>query len=400
MWIGLAAAIASIWILRSVLLAAARKNRDALASTCPGIVRRKKAPRLSVLVAARNEEEHIEACVRSLLEQDYPNLEVIAINDRSTDGTAAILGRLAREANGRLRVITVTDLPDGWFGKCNAMQLGIDAATGDYLCFTDADCQQLSSESLSIAMRRVLDEKVDFLTLTPVLEVRSAWDSLVQPACAWVFMIWFRPQLVNNPARTTAYANGAFMLMSRRCCDALGGFEQVRGQLGEDVELGRMAKRQGFHLKMLENVDLYQTRMYSSFEESWRGWTRIFHASLRSAPKLLTSITSLAVCSVLPAIMLLVAVVGRLQAGTEAVTWWNNSLVAWGTVVGLMQLNALWFYRILGVRALWSLTYAGGALVTIAMLADALFQQLGFRRTVWRGIGYRNTGRSEYRQAA
>ncbi|MCA9117655.1 MAG: glycosyltransferase, partial [Planctomycetaceae bacterium] len=221
-----------------------------------------------------------------------------------------------------------------------------------------------------------------------------------QPVCAWIFMVWFRPQVVNNPESTTAYANGAFMLMSRHCYESIDGFERVRGQLGEDVELARQAKSAGFRLRMLENRDLYQTRMYDTVKDSWRGWTRIFHGSLRSVPRLAASIAILSTVTLMPAALLAISLFGRLLAGPEQVAWWNNSLIAWGTVMALGHLTAVWFYRVVGLRGLWPLTYVAGTLITVAMLTDALLQQAGFRRTVWRGTSYQTTGTNAYRRAA
>src|SRR5436190_19080262 len=94
-----------------------------------------EVPRLSMIVAARNESDCIECCIRSLLRQDYPNLKVVAVNDRSTDDTGAILDRLAIEFGGRLQVVHVKTLPAGWFGKPHALNLGLQSATGSLVCF-------------------------------------------------------------------------------------------------------------------------------------------------------------------------------------------------------------------------------------------------------------------------
>src|SRR5262249_17850018 len=141
-------------------------------------------PKVSILVAARDEESNIESCIRELLDQDYPNFEVIAIDDRSRDGTSSILRGLENEYDGRLQALTVRELPDGWFGKNNAMRMGVDASTGEWLLLTDADCRFPSRGVLSAAMHDARENSSDFLTVIPELETRETWERILQPVCS------------------------------------------------------------------------------------------------------------------------------------------------------------------------------------------------------------------------
>ena len=221
--------IVALWTLQLSLVLAGMRHRQSLKASTPVTIR--TFPRLSVLVAARNEEDCIETCLRSLARQDHPNFEIIVIDDRSSDATASILFRLRDEFEGLLRVVQVKSLPAGWLGKPHAMHLGMQSATGDWICFTDADCEQTSNQSLTLAMQEALHRQVDLLTLTPQIILKSIWEKITVPLCSWVMMVWFQPRRVNDPRLRTSYANGAFLLMNRKCYDAVGGWARVRGKI-------------------------------------------------------------------------------------------------------------------------------------------------------------------------
>ena len=386
-WIGLACLIGLQWLIRLVMLIVERRQRLVLNSDShPKPL--EYAPLLSMLVAAKDEQDNIETCVTSLLAQDYANLEVIVIDDRSDDQTPKILKRLQRESEGRLRVISILDLEAGWFGKNNAMREGVAASNGEWLCFTDADCRQISERSLSIAIHEALTHDIDFLTVTPVLEMNTLWEKLIQPACVQTLMFWFQPRRVNNPANATAYANGAFMLMNRNCYETIGGHERVKTEVNEDIQMARFTKAAGLKLRMVENDDLYRTLMYDSVGQIWRGWSRILFGSLKSGWRLGFSICASSLFSVLPPLLLMLSIIGRVQSEPSVALHWNWMLAAWGTAVLACQASAWQFYSFLQIGRRWSLTYVCGAAVVMGMLINALLKQFGMATTTWRGTTY------------
>jgi GT2 family glycosyltransferase len=391
-WIGLGIAIALQWLIRLVMLNVEYRRRRLLGSRShPG--QHSDLPRLTMLVAAKDEEEHIGACVNSLLKQDYPNLEVIVIDDRSDDRTPMILKRLEEESNGRLRVISILELEDGWFGKNNAMREGVAASGGDWLCFTDADCRMTSVRTLSVAMQEAQQHNVDFLTMTPVLEMNTLWEKITQPACAQTLMFWFQPSRVNDPNRATAYANGAFMLMSRDCYLTIGGHDRVKTEVNEDIQLARHAKQAGLKLRMVENDDLCRAQMYGSALQSFRGWSRILFGSLKSGWRLCFSLSASVLFTLLPPVCLIISLTGLAQAGSAQATGWTLAVGVWLGAVLLCQAAAWRFYSFLQTNRCWSLTYVLGAAVTIAMLLNALLKQAGIVNTTWRGTTYRRNER-------
>ncbi len=388
-WLALLGVIGLVWLSRHWELARVGRTERVLTSTShPG--EPAPAPRVSVLVAAKDEEANIAACVRSFLAQDYPDFELIVANDRSTDRTGAILHELEREHPDRLRVVTISALRDGWFGKNNAMREGVAVSTGEWLCFADADCLQTSRRTLGVAVRECQNQGTEFLSVLPVLITKSFWERIIQPVCAGIMMLWFRPEKVNDPRCGEAYANGAFMLMQRRVYDALGGHEAVKTEINEDIHLARLAKRNGFRLQVIRNADLYTTHMYASLAAAWRGWSRIFYGCLGTFRKLFVALAVLTLLSLGPWISLIAAALGvHGSSDGPAARWWSWLLIVSAVVVVLEQSVVARFYRLVRMPVTYSVGYVLGALITWAMLVNALLKLGGTTTTTWRGTTYR-----------
>lgn len=354
----------------------------------------RQSPRVSVLVAAKDEEANIETCVRTLLSQDYGDFDVIAANDRSDDNTGAILDRLAAEFPNRLTVIHVQTLKEGWFGKNNAMRLAVAQSTGEWLLFVDADCRQTSDRCLTVAMREALSRGVDFISLMPVLETRSFWERVIQPVCGAVMALWFNPRRVNDPQRAAAYANGAFMLMTRDNYHAIGGHEAVKTELNEDIQMARLTKQIGRRLYVTHNDGLYVTRMYSSLSEAWRGWSRIFYGSFRSFRRLLISLIVLVVMSVMPFVSLVVSAAGWFLSGDESRRTWLPVLVSSVLLVITLESVIYRLMRLLQTPRWTFITYPLGAVLALGMLINAMTKYAG-ASTTWRGTTYRGEARTD-----
>ncbi len=387
-WFVLAGGIGLVWLVRLVTIGATLRKRCVLTPDAfHGPL--KDAPRVSILVAARDEEDNIEACITTLLDQDYPNSELIVVDDRSRDRTPSILARLARQFGDRLQVVTVRECPDGWFGKNHAMHNGVAATSGEWLLFSDADCRQTSRHTLSIAMQESRDHATDFLSIIPVLEHRAVWEKILQPASSLVLINRFLPQRVNDPKKRIAYANGAFMLMTRRCYDAIGGHEMVRTRLNEDIDMARLAKQGGQRLRVVENEGLFQARMYPTLLSAWKGWSRIFAGAFATPSRVLAASAVVFLFVLAPWISLGVALV-RVVWGESAVAGsWRLALWTWLVVVTMQQLVITRFYAAVGFARAWSLTYVLGVSVALAMLVSALFKVLGATSTTWRSSTYR-----------
>ncbi len=388
-WVVLGWAVAIVWFLRGAAMGPILAQRRILHEGLRPVTSPGPLPRVSVVIAAKDEQDNIEACLNSVLAQDYPDFEVIVADDRSTDRTPRILADLKSRFPHRLRVVTISQLADGWFGKCNAMREAVQLATRDWLLFSDADCQFTSPHTIRLAMEEAVSQRIDFLTMIPQLIPLALWEKIVQPVCAIILMAWFQPARVNNPAKKTAYANGAFMLMSRRCYEGIGGHAAVRNRLNEDIDFARLAKTAGWRLRVVENDGLLSSRMYPGFTQGFRGWSRIFYGSLSSRARVGLALLSVVLVSVAPWLSLAAAVV---LASTVGPAGWKYALYAWAAAV-LSQQAALWrVYGVMTVSRIWSLTYFLGAVVTAAALANAFLKALGATKTTWRATTYRGDG--------
>ncbi len=223
-------------------------------------------PPVSILVPARNEERNIVPCVESLLRQDYPEFEVVVLDDDSHDNTPTLVADLVARAGGKLRVLTGAPVPPGWLGKHWACDQLARAARHDVLLFADADTVHHAS-TLREAVAALLASGAGGLSLIPRQVVGSAGEALVIPLIPWVIHT-FVPFLL---PRTAATAVGQFMLFRRAVYDAIGGHAAVRAEVVDDLALARNVHRAGLGWAFLDGSGRVTTRMYRGWDETARG---------------------------------------------------------------------------------------------------------------------------------
>jgi chlorobactene glucosyltransferase len=230
-------------------------------------------PRVSLLVPARNEARNVEACVRGLLNQDYPNFEVIVLDDESTDGTGEILQHLAAE-DVRLRVMRGQPLPAGWLGKNWACQQLSQAAAGDYLLFTDADTRH-EPAMLRDAIAAAMAVNADLLSGIPRQEVKTWSEQVLVPLLAWSFMAFIPIALAERVrAAFLSVSIGQFLLFRRSAYKAIKGHEAVRDKVVEDFELARHIKKAGLQWRFVDATPRIHCRMYHNFREVFDGLSK------------------------------------------------------------------------------------------------------------------------------
>ncbi len=239
------------------------------------------APLVSVVVPARDEARNIEACVRSILATHWPALEVIVVNDHSSDATADIARRVA-SGDRRMTVIDNPPLPDGWIGKQWACHNGALAAKGSFALFTDADTRH-APELLARSMNAMRERRADLFTVAGSQAMETFWERLVQPHMFGLLVARFgdteRVSRSTNPF--DKIANGQFMLMRRDVYDRAGGHEAVRTHVAEDLRLAQEWTRRGYSVQIVTGFDYLSTRMYEGFGEIWRGWGKNIWAAGR-----------------------------------------------------------------------------------------------------------------------
>jgi len=234
-------------------------------------------PLVSIIVPARNEERNIRRCVTSLLEQDYPNFEVIVVDDGSTDATAAIVLDLQHQhpRGARLRIIHVPDLPPGWAGKPYALHTGALAARGSWFLFTDADTCH-APPALRAALASAQRRGAALFSLGTAQELPGFWERVLMPIAFMGITALYPSRAVENPRTSVAIANGQFLLLRHDAYEHVGGYAapHLRLSVVEDRDMAMTIKRAGYRLQLADGRRLVHVRMYQGLRETWRGWER------------------------------------------------------------------------------------------------------------------------------
>lgn len=226
---------------------------------------RYQAPKVSIIIPARNEEKHVEKALQSILSQDYGNLEIIVIDDRSTDQTSAILDRMA-QSHPTLNVSHVTELPPGWLGKNYALYRGAQQAAGEYLLFTDADVVMHRS-TLSKAIHYMKENKLDHLTLGPEIRMPGLLLQMFAGAFVIFLALYSRPWKAKNPKSNKYIGIGAFNLVQADVYRAVGTYQAIAMRPDDDFKLGKLIKSRGYKQEPLFGEEMIYVEWYDSLRD-------------------------------------------------------------------------------------------------------------------------------------
>lgn len=339
--------------------------------------------KLSVIIPARNESAQIETVLGSVLGTTYAPIEVLVVDDRSSDDTARKVAEVAA-TDARLRLILGRALPRGWYGKPWACQQGADHATGDVLVFIDADTKH-HPELMAHAVSMLQQSRADLLTIAPRQLVLSFWERVIMPQ-VWVMLgLRYHPSSVNKATKPwCVIANGQFMMFPRASYAAVGGHAAVRGEVVEDLAMAQRVVSLGRKLYFAFAYDLMETRMYQSFRQVVDGWSKNVYIgsriSLGTNPVLRFLAPLLMVLNgafwLIPPVIVLCALAGH------APTLLSPALLAMGLS------TIFWSLISYGMQApLWyGLLYPVGATLLLWIVARSAWR--GTRRVEWRGRVY------------
>ncbi len=344
-------------------------------------------PRVSVVIPARNEARNIERCLNSVRATDYPAVEVIVVDDHSTDGTGA-LARAAAERDARVRVIAPDPLPSGWFGKQWACRAGAGVATGEILLFTDADTVH-APDLIARSVNAMFARDAALLTVAGAQELGTFWERVVQPQFFALLLVRYggteRVSRATSPS--AAIANGQCIFIRRSAYDASGGHEAVRDKVAEDLALAQRFVSQGRRIALLLGLDQLSTRMYTSLGEIVRGWTKnVYVAGREAAPggawgRALFPLLLVAgpLFGLAPVVAVLAGLPGHAPPG----------VLLWGAL-GVAGTLAPWIavYRVARLPVWYALLYPLGQLVLLYIEALALLRG---QRVEWKGRRYSAT---------
>lgn len=371
----LIAALCALWVVQAALIFRHLTQIRDLASLAPPDPA--MWPKVSVISAARNEAADIGRSLASRLADGYPDLEVVIVDDRSDDGTPQIIADFARR-DPRVRAVRVDELPDGWLGKVHALAAGVEASTGEWLLFSDADVTvEPGMVARSVAYCEA--EHLDLLALVP--EFRS--KSLVVNALWAIFMrvisLVVSPAAVRDPGSKTAMGSGGYTLVRRSSYDATPGFSHLRLETADDVALGVMVKQAGGRCDFLNGRHAASVCLYASPREFFEGVEKN-GSSLAGTPFSLLALVfaGLGCLEFSP----LIAVGVGLGTGAPWLAWTGVATTALATVATVAALHRNTGMVLPGI--LWPV---GWPLMAFGLLRSAwLFHRRG--GAVWRGTFY------------
>jgi glycosyltransferase involved in cell wall biosynthesis len=328
-------------------------------------------PPLSIVVAARNEERDIEEALRSLLALDYAPLEVIVVNDRSTDATGSILEKISLDHPG-LQVLHLEVLPEKWLGKNHALQQGAMIASGEYILFTDADVV-FQPDSLQRAVAHADREQLGMLAALPSISMPSLLLESFIGMFAAAFVSYFKPWKAPDPDSKAYVGVGAFNLVSAEAYREAGMHEPIRMRPDDDVQLGKLMKKAGHRLEMINAAGAISVEWYSSVGELVRGLEKNIVAGVEYRLSILAGVLLGLVGFFLWPFVAVVVVPG--------VAGWIYLAV----ILLMIGLNMIWARKV-GVRALSAIYLPLTVLLCIYILIRNTFL------TYWRGgIQWRDT---------
>jgi glycosyltransferase involved in cell wall biosynthesis len=258
-----------------------------------------ECPRISILFAARDEEEKLPAALATMMEIDYPKLEVIAVDDRSTDSTGRILDEFAA-AHPRLRVVHVTELPSGWLGKPHALLKAFETSTGEWLLFTDADVR-FKADLLRRAVALAKSRDLDHLTLIGDVEMVGFWETVLITFFGMAFNIATDPYRVANPNSRAYLGVGAFQLLRRAAYEGSGTHRRLAMEVVDDMKLGKIVKQSGYRSGVGIAQDFVVVRWHAGLGNLIRGVTKNFFAGVGYSVALVAiAVTGLLLMNVAP----------------------------------------------------------------------------------------------------
>lgn len=341
-------------------------------------------PRVSVIIPARNEAGTIETVVRSVLASEYADLELIVVDDRSTDATAALVERIAK-TDTRLRLVRGDELPEGWYGKPWACVQGWRVATGDALIFTDADTRHAPG-LIPRAVSALSAHPDGIVTVSPHQLCLSFWERVVMPQIWLLLGIRYHPKAVSRARRSRdVIANGQFIMVTRSAYEAVGTHEVVRSEVAEDLALAQAFHANGRRVFFAFATRLMETRMYESLPHLVEGWSKnIFLGGRRSFPDepLLRALVPVALSGAM--IFWLIPVIALLLtlAGIAPSSFLEPAGIAIGLSAGFWVSMAV----AMGIPPQYGLAYPLGAAMMLYIVLRSAWR--GGGRVEWKGRIY------------
>jgi chlorobactene glucosyltransferase len=350
-------------------------------------------PYVSVIIPARDEQESIERCLISLMEQDYPNLEIIAVDDNSTDATLIKMKKIQQKYQKQknchtLKIIELKSKPDDWTGKTWASENGYLASHNAILLFVDADCYYEKNCILS-AISYMMKERIDVLTGYPFFELKDFWSKISMPLWKLMSITFGRnASNVNNPRSKVAYLMGCFFLIKRNVFENVGTFQSVRNAIQEDEALGIRIKQSGYKLRLIQMNNLIHALWSRDLSTLWHGIGRtITPMLLKEKRKVIINFFAIFCMITLPFVILLpytiIVSLSGINISDKNDFYYNCGILILNIIIFFMAiisitLNSVETYKI---SPLYTVLYPLGSIfLVIAYLASIIPLLLSLRK--------------------
>lgn len=342
-------------------------------------------PLVSVVVPAHNEQDLIKICLESILDQDYMNLELICVDDRSADRTPEIVTKIF---NGRsnCKLVTIKERLVGWTGKCHALHEGVKHSSGEWLAFLDAD-SSLQKTALRQCVSEALHRNINLVTLSPQFILKTFWEKALLPTFAAMAAILFPLSKVNDPRSSVATANGMFLVISRMAYEKIGGHCNVKDLAVEDIGIGKRVKAAGLGILFANGQNLLRTRMYSGFHQILDGWTRILCAAMNYRLSTVLKYLTMHVLVSLPVFVLATLLYSQPAMDLSPTFWFFLPLAC---LIQMIVASNLFFDQ-LGLPRKFSVYVALGNLMLIWIFAVMVKKIICRDALQWRGTTYQYT---------
>ncbi|MDA4130076.1 MAG: glycosyltransferase [Thaumarchaeota archaeon] len=342
------------------------------------------SPIVSVIVAARNEEKMVESCILSFLEQSYQNLEVIVVDDSSTDGTLEIVKNLSKK-DGRVRAMEAGMKPEGWVGKTWPCWRGFEGSSGELLVFADAD-SIYTPEIIEQCVKYVELKGIDLFSLGPRVRTKGIWAISVIPLVSGAINLLYPMQKVNDKKSKRAYVFGTFFLVRRNVYEKTGGHRQIRGEIVEDAAVANLVKTSGYNLRIERGTQFLSTVWEDDFRSIFSGLERVISSSVKGV----------GLISLLNAVFLFVVMIYPIAflLGFGLYPHRDLTLILGAgasvlNVISFLALGGFELKTITGKIGLNPLLYPLGGLVFISAIVSTTIKITQQRDLKWKGQGYK-----------
>lgn len=383
----LVSGIALLSLLGSVLitsyLAITEKKAPIFNESIHELNFREISEKVSLIIPARNEEQTIGNCLDSLSKQTYQNLEIIVVDDDSTDRSCEIVTRYSKEF-GNIRLVSAGPKPSDWVGKTWPCWRGYQESSGEFLLFVDAD-SKLEPRTVELCLGYAKEKHIDMLSISPRIEMIGFWTAAVLPIVTGAINLLYPMEKVNDSGSNRAYVFGTFILVKRSVYEKTGGHQAVNQELVEDAAIARLTKKSGFVLRIERGLDLLSTE--------WEREPRSIYSGLERVTS--SSIKEYGMISILNAVFVFFLTLYPILLATSLVILHpSNTLLEAGFIASLLNIVCFLVFvsfelhQISGKVSYFPILYPIGVSIFICAIISSSLKISRGKKISWKGSGY------------